>query len=161
MFARRLLVTGVFSSTAGRFDTMCGIFPRRTMLLRSVAHSSTYTLRVAVTVLALAAAIPAQTTVSTGSIQGSVTDPSGGAVKGAATIITGKATGQVTRRATNSQGAYASGGLVPGLYLDAAGEQVPCPDTQSGLYIRSRTGEQVRVSIPADHCAFQIFKPPR
>jgi hypothetical protein len=47
-------------------------------------------------------------------------------------------------------------GLVPGMYLTAAGKQVPCPNTQSGLYIQTRTGEQVRVSIPSDHCAFQI-----
>lgn len=36
------------------------------------------------------------------------------------------------------------------------GTPVPCPDATSGLYIRARTGERVRVSLPDDHCAFQI-----
>jgi isopenicillin N synthase-like dioxygenase len=47
-------------------------------------------------------------------------------------------------------------GLVPGMYLNEHGSQVSCPDARSGLYIESRDGEQVRVSLPADACGFQI-----
>ncbi len=58
----------------------------------------------------------AQTTVSTGSIQGTVTDPSGAAVAGAKVTITGKATGSVATTTTSASGAYSSGGLIPGDY---------------------------------------------
>jgi len=47
-------------------------------------------------------------------------------------------------------------GLVPAIYTDKHGNQVPCPDPNAGLYIRSRSGEMVRVSVPADYLAFQI-----
>jgi len=62
------------------------------------------------------AAMQAQTTVATGSIQGSVTDPSGAVVVGAKVTITNKATGQVITVTTTSSGAYASGALTPGDY---------------------------------------------
>lgn len=58
----------------------------------------------------------AQTTISTGSIQGTVTDPSGAVLRGAKVIITNKATGQTTTTTTTSAGAYTSGALVPGDY---------------------------------------------
>jgi len=71
--------------------------------------------------LALAAAvlspsILAQTTISTGSIQGTVTDPSGAVVSGAKITITNKAKGQVIELTTNSSGAYNSGALLTGTY---------------------------------------------
>src|SRR5208282_5995460 len=59
----------------------------------------------------------AQTTISTGSIQGTVTDPSGAVVSGDKVTITDKATGQVITATTNSAGAYTSGALVPGDYV--------------------------------------------
>jgi hypothetical protein len=59
----------------------------------------------------------AQTTISTGSIQGTVTDPSGAVVGGASVSITDKATAQVITTKTNSAGVYTSGALVPGNYV--------------------------------------------
>lgn len=58
----------------------------------------------------------AQTTISTGSIQGLVTDPSAAVVGGATVTITNKATGRVITTHTTSAGAYASGALTPGDY---------------------------------------------
>jgi len=58
----------------------------------------------------------AQTTVGTGSIQGTVTDPSGAVVSGAKVAITNAGTGQVHNLSTNASGAYASGALDPGTY---------------------------------------------
>jgi hypothetical protein len=58
-----------------------------------------------------------QTTISTGSIQGTVTDPSGAVVPGASITITSKDTGQVIHLTTTSAGVYASGGLLPGHYV--------------------------------------------
>jgi len=59
----------------------------------------------------------AQTTISTGSIQGTVLDPSNALVSGAKVTITNKATGQVLTTTTNSAGTYTSGALIPGDYV--------------------------------------------
>jgi hypothetical protein len=59
----------------------------------------------------------AQTTVAQGSIQGSVTDPTGAVVGGAKITISNKATGQVSTTASSSSGTYNSGGLIPGDYV--------------------------------------------
>jgi len=58
----------------------------------------------------------AQTTVSTGSIFGTVSDPTGGVIGGAKITITNIATGQLIELATNSSGVFNSGALVPGEY---------------------------------------------
>ena len=58
-----------------------------------------------------------QTTISQGSIQGTVTDPTGLVVPGATVTITNQATGQVFNVTTTSAGAYNSGGLLPGSYV--------------------------------------------
>jgi len=58
----------------------------------------------------------AQTTVGTGSIVGSVSDPTGAAISGAGVTITNLATGQVLEAASNSCGSFNSGALVPGLF---------------------------------------------
>ncbi|MGB7131689.1 MAG: carboxypeptidase regulatory-like domain-containing protein [Candidatus Sulfotelmatobacter sp.] len=59
----------------------------------------------------------AQTTISTGSIQGSVTDPSGAVVPGAKISISNKATGRVITVKSTTAGAYTSGALTPGDYM--------------------------------------------
>src|SRR6202044_3652698 len=58
----------------------------------------------------------AQTTISTGSIQGVVTDPTGAVVSGAKISINNKATGRVITSTTTSAGTYGSGALIPGDY---------------------------------------------
>ena len=65
----------------------------------------------------------AQTTISTGSIQGLVTDPSGAVVSGAKISISNKATGRVITIKTTSAGAYTSGALTPGDYTLRADAQ--------------------------------------
>src|SRR6202167_938588 len=67
-------------------------------------------------VLATSTVLLAQTTVSQGSIQGTVTDPSGAVVGGAKITITHKATGQVITTTSTNSGTYNSGGLIPGDY---------------------------------------------
>jgi len=59
----------------------------------------------------------AQTTISTGSIQGIISDPTGAVVAGARVTITDKATGQVITQTTTSAGTYTSGSLIPGDYV--------------------------------------------
>jgi hypothetical protein len=58
----------------------------------------------------------AQTTVSTGSIVGVVSDPSGAVIGGAAVTITNAATGQHISLTTSSSGSFNSGALIPGNY---------------------------------------------
>jgi hypothetical protein len=58
----------------------------------------------------------AQTTISTGSIVGTVTDPTGAVVSGAKVEITNKGTSQSQSFMTSSAGTYASGALTPGDY---------------------------------------------
>jgi Carboxypeptidase regulatory-like domain len=60
--------------------------------------------------------LSAQTTISTGSIVGTVTDASGGVVPNADLTIVNKATGQAIHVTTTGAGAYASGALLPGVY---------------------------------------------
>src|SRR5215470_13879491 len=67
-------------------------------------------------VLLITAAMTAQSTISTGSIVGTVTDPSGAVVSGAQVTITNTATGQVIELTSNSAGAFNSGALSPGSY---------------------------------------------
>ena len=54
--------------------------------------------------------------ISTGSIQGTITDPTGAVVAGAKVTITSQASGQALVVTTNSRGAYVSGPLAPGAY---------------------------------------------
>jgi len=58
----------------------------------------------------------AQTTVGTGSIQGTVTDPSGAVVSGAKVSITNQGTGATQAVTTNATGSYTSQALDPGNY---------------------------------------------
>jgi carboxypeptidase family protein len=73
-------------------------------------------LRLLFALLSLAPYLIAQTTVGTGSIVGTVSDPSGAVVNAADVTIINLATGQVVRLTTNSSGAFNSGALIPGDY---------------------------------------------
>ena len=68
-------------------------------------------------VLASSTLLLAQTTVGQGSIQGTITDPSGAVVGGAKITITHKATGQVITTTSTNSGTFNSGALIPGDYV--------------------------------------------
>jgi hypothetical protein len=70
----------------------------------------------AILALFFSSVVFAQTTVGQGSIQGTVSDPTGAVVGGAKVTITDKATGQVVTTTTSSSGTYNSGGLTVGDY---------------------------------------------
>jgi hypothetical protein len=57
-----------------------------------------------------------QATVSTGDIQGTVTDPQGGAIAGATVTISSPDKGRSIQTVTNSSGVYSSGALTPGIW---------------------------------------------
>ena len=67
-------------------------------------------------VVALSSLLLSQTTLSTGSIVGTVTDATGAVVSGAKVTITNTQTGQTSDLSTNTSGGYASGPLTPGTY---------------------------------------------
>jgi len=91
------------------------------MILRALKPFSRIQLGVAATLIAgvpiLTCALLAQTTISAGSIQGTVSDPSGAVVGGAKITITSRETGQVIHLGTTSAGIYASPALIPGNYI--------------------------------------------
>lgn len=60
--------------------------------------------------------LTAQTTLSTGSITGTVSDPTNATVGGAKVVITNTATGQTLDLTSNASGVYSSGPLPPGSY---------------------------------------------
>ncbi len=70
----------------------------------------------AVLFLLLPCPVVAQSTISTGNINGLVTDPSGAAVAGAKVTITRTDTGVATDVTTNSSGFYNSGSITAGTY---------------------------------------------
>ena len=70
-----------------------------------------------VALLGLVVSGVSQTTISTGGIQGTITDPSGALVTGAIVSITNTATGQTASVTTNSAGAYTFAFLKPADYV--------------------------------------------
>ncbi len=70
----------------------------------------------AVFALASLAGLSAQTTVGTGSIVGTVSDPSGAVISGAIVTITNLDTHQIVSVGSNSSGSFNSGALLPGNY---------------------------------------------
>lgn len=70
---------------------------------------------------ALLAATPmslwGQTTISTGSIQGTVNDQSGAVVPGASVTVSSQAMGRSIKLVTTGSGTYSSGALIPGDYV--------------------------------------------
>ncbi len=84
---------------------------------RSVRPAATFVRFVlAITFLLSTTLLLAQTTVGTGSIQGTVTDPSGALVSGAKVVITNIGTTQSQTMSSNASGSYASQALNPGRY---------------------------------------------
>src|ERR1039458_1909421 len=98
-------------------------------LTRSVRPATTFVrFALAITFLLSSTLLLAQTTVGNGSIQGTVTDPSGAVVSGAKITITEKSQGTASHVTSDSRGAYSSGALIPGNYtvrVEAAGFKTP------------------------------------
>jgi hypothetical protein len=85
-------------------------------LQRAIKNQTAFTLALLGILLVFHISLTAQTTASTGSIQGKVTDPSGALVGGAKVTINNKSTGRLITVTTTSAGAYTSGALTPGDY---------------------------------------------
>src|SRR5580692_6307980 len=101
---------------------------------------------IAVFVLWIAAPLFAQSTTATGSIQGTLTDPSGAVVAGAKITITNKDTGQTLRVTTSSAGTYNSGALVPGDYAVRA-EAAGFKTVEEGVVVKVGVVSGVNLSL--------------
>ncbi len=101
-----------------RINLISSHFSKGATMLQNVRFARTVGFLTLVTLLVLVVEAPllSQTTVSQGSIQGTITDPSGAVLSGAKITISNKATGQVVTTTTNSSGTYSSGALLPGNY---------------------------------------------
>jgi hypothetical protein len=106
----------------------------------------------------------AQTTLATGSIQGKITDPRGGALNAVQITFTSKATGAVRARSTNPSGLYTSGALMPGVYdikMEAKGFQPEETEVKvevgitRGLNVKMFVRAENRLPIPSS--AVQIY----
>jgi len=96
----------------------------------------------------------AQSTINTGSIVGTVTDPSGAVVSSAKVTITNKATGQIVETTSNATGAFSAGLLKPGnftLRVEATGFKttelpvVVLVDTTSTASVKLQLGQTSEV----------------
>ncbi len=88
------------------------------MLKLNSPRLSTFGLLTALCALLLVcpALMLAQTTLSTGSVVGTVTDPSGALVNDAKIVVTNVATNQKVELTSNASGAFSTGPLAPGSY---------------------------------------------
>jgi hypothetical protein len=96
----------------------------RSSLISSVRAVRSCLLVCALMISAIAISGYAQVSLSTGGIQGTVTDPSGAVVPGARIVLTEPATGRTQTTLTGSSGFYSFGTLTPGDYqirVQAAG----------------------------------------
>jgi hypothetical protein len=89
----------------------------------------------------------AQSTTATGSIQGTLTDPSGAVVAGAKITITNTDTAQALHVTTSSAGTYNSGALVPGNYSVRA-EATGFKTVEEGVVVKVGVVSGVNLSLP-------------
>ncbi|MFZ0521960.1 MAG: TonB-dependent receptor [Candidatus Acidiferrales bacterium] len=97
-------------------------------------------------VFSAASRVHAQSTVATGNIQGTITDPTGAVVAAAKITITNTDTGQVVHVSSSSSGTYNSGALVPGNYsvrVEAAGFKT----VQQGVIVRVGEISGINISL--------------
>jgi len=83
---------------------------------KSSNSAARFSVVLAAVVILVCVGMSAQTTVSTGSIVGTVTDPTGAVLNGAKIVVTNTATGQTIDLTSNSAGAFNSGAVSPGTY---------------------------------------------
>lgn len=85
--------------------------------LPSFCVSSSSSLAVVLSILLIVGAASPQTTIATGAIQGTITDPSGAVIQRADVTFFKKTTGQSFTVTSSSTGTYSSGPLNPGGYV--------------------------------------------
>jgi hypothetical protein len=98
-----------------------------------------------------------QSTVGTGSIIGSVTDPSGAVVAGAKVAITNIATGQTVNVTSNQAGAYNSGALIPGEYkVRIAAKGFETAETSLTVQIGNTANGNIKLQIGQENQTVEV-----
>jgi len=101
-----------------------------------------------VLLLSFSPIVSAQTTIATGSVVGTVTDPSKALIVGAQVLIRNVSTGQEIQVTTNSAGAYNSGALLPGDYtLQVLANGFGTFSERIAVQVGNTTSADVRLSI--------------
>lgn len=101
--------------------------------------------------------LPAQTTVGTGSIVGTVTDQSGAVVGGAKVSITNTGTGQSTELTSNPAGAFSSGPLSPGSYkVTVATKGFSTMSTVTTVQVGNTSTVNARLSLGAESQTIEV-----
>jgi hypothetical protein len=99
----------------------------------------------------------AQTTISTGSIVGTVTDPSKAVVSRAKVTVTNIANGRVINLTTNSSGEYNSGSLVPGDYKVQIGAKgFSEEDTQVTVLVGNTATVNAQLRVGGENTVIEV-----
>src|SRR3954462_8928907 len=89
---------------------------RKSMLRRSVRHVTPFVL-FCLTLLCASPILLAQSTTSSGSIQGTITDPQGAVVPAAKVTVVDEASGQSKNLQVSNSGTFNTGPILPGRYV--------------------------------------------
>lgn len=99
----------------------------------------------------------AQTTVGTGSVVGTVTDPSGAVFSGAKVAVINLATGQVINLTSNSSGAYNSGALIPGNYkVRVSAKGFRTTETELTVLVGNTANGNVKLEIGQENQVVEV-----
>jgi Carboxypeptidase regulatory-like domain len=107
--------------------------------------------------LLLTGSLSAQTSVSSGSIAGAVTDPTGAVLAGAKVTITNQQTGQASVLTSNGSGSYTTGALAPGAYrveVTAAGFSKTA--TTVNVQVGNTTTADMRLSVGQESQTIEV-----
>ena len=126
------------------------MLPKLALFAKSMCIERTASL--AVLLLLLPTHVWAQATVSTGSISGTVNDPSGAAVAGATVTITNTGTGSSTTSSTNNFGYYNSGLVLPGTYtISVTAKGFQKTETRAVAQVGTATTANIKLSLGSEN----------
>ena len=105
----------------------------------------------AVLLLVVPTHVWAQATVATGSISGTVSDPTGAAVVGASVVITNTGSGSANTVVTNNFGYYNSGLLLPGTYrITVTAKGFQTMETQAIAQVGTATTTNLKLTMGSE-----------
>ncbi len=111
---------------------------------------------VVVSALLLCSVAFAQTSVSNGSISGTVTDATGAVVPNAKVIMTGP-TGQTVHATTSDAGMYSSGALVPGMYsVRAEAKGFKTTQLKVDVQVNSTANGNIKLEIGQESTVIEV-----
>src|SRR5581483_5201730 len=112
-------------------------------------------------IVLLAGTAATQTTTSTGSIQGVITDPAGAVVPGARVTITNQATGHSVVLNSSSTGVYSSGALSPGDYtVRVAARGFSTSELSTHVQVGVTTPGNVQLQVGSEQSVVQVTGDP-